>query len=306
MKTDDINSEYFVININELFRIAWKKKVTIFVITMLFAVFSVMYALSLSNIYTSSTILAPTHKDDSLSSRMASYSSLASIAGVPLNTEINKSQEAIEIIKSLDFFTNHFLPFVKPQDLLAAKSWSYNDKKITYDEKIFDEANNAWVMEFPDPKKKSPSSQDFYSEYRKILSINEDKKTTFVNISIKHISPQIAYDWLNIIITNINSSMQEQEKSTASNAIKFLNNAAQETSIKELKEAITSLLESQLQKLMLASAETSYVFKKIDSPYVPEKKTSPNRAIICISITFIGGIIGILVGFFDYYRKKIY
>lgn len=304
--SNDNSEDYYVLNLRDLFSILWTKKLIIIIVTLVFAIFSIFYALSLPNIYTSSAILAPTHKEDSLNSRMAALSSVASLAGVPVQADSSsKTQEAIERIKSLDFFTNYFLPNIKSQDLLAAETWSIINNKISYDDELYDISAKKWIRDVKFPKTPKPSSQEFYDEYRKILSISEDKKTYFVNISIQHISPHIAKAWLDIIIDNINLSMQEEEKLSATNSIQFLNNASQETSKNELKEAIAALLETQLQKLMLASAEKSYVFKKINSPFVPEIKTSPNRKIICIVITFFGGLLGVIIGLIDYqYRDK--
>ncbi|MDB9747805.1 LPS O-antigen length regulator, partial [Gammaproteobacteria bacterium] len=71
-----------------------------------------------------------------------------------------------------------------------------------------------------------------------------------------------------------------------------------------LKEAITQLLESQMQTLMMASVSESYIFKIINSPVVAEEKSSPSRAIICILGAFLGAIIGILFASILYYREE--
>ena len=39
---------------------------------------------------------------------------------------------------------------------------------------------------------------------------------------------------------------------------------------------------------MMASATESYIFKVINSPAVPEKKSAPSRALICLLVTFFG------------------
>ena len=58
-----------------------------------------------------------------------------------------------------------------------------------------------------------------------------------------------------------------------------------------------------MQILMLASSNEAYVFKAIDSPFVPEKKSSPRRALICIIGTLIGAILSLIIVFSQYYRK---
>ena len=51
---------------------------------------------------------------------------------------------------------------------------------------------------------------------------------------------------------------------------------------------MSSLIQDQVQVLMLAEASDDYVFKPIVSPIAPEKKSKPSRALICILGTIIG------------------
>ena len=290
------------INIIELISYFWKKKLTIFSITGIAAIISVIYSLSLPNIYTSSTLVAVANEKSSLSSKLGSYSSLAGLAGISIPRESNNSLEAIERIKSFDFFSEHFLPYIKLENLLAIKEWNPENNTILYDEKIFNNNSKKWIREkLPN----IPSNQEAYREYKDILNIYEDNKTLFVTISIDHQSPHIAKKWVEIIVKNINESMRNIDKKNALDSINFLNKEVENTNLKETKEAISKLVESQLQNLMLTSASESYVYKTLNAPIAPEKKTSPSRAIICILITFLGGVLGIIVAFIQFYRNEI-
>ena len=55
---------------------------------------------------------------------------------------------------------------------------------------------------------------------------------------------------------------------------------------------------------MLSSSGEYYVFKIIDSPVAPEKKSGPSRDIICIMGTFLGGIISILIALILNFRQS--
>ena len=290
------------INIIELISYFWKKKLTIISITGIAAIISVIYSLSLPNIYTSSTLVAVANEKSSLSSKLGGYSSIAGLAGISIPRESNNSLEAIERIKSFDFFSEHFLPYIKLENLLAIKEWNPENNTILYDEKIFNNNSKKWIRE---KLPTIPSNQEAYREYKDILTIYEDNKTLFVTISIDHQSPHIAKKWVEIIVKNINESMRNIDKKNALDSINFLNKEVENTNLKETKEAISKLVESQLQNLMLTSASESYVYKTLNAPIAPEKKTSPSRAIICILITFLGGVLGIFVAFIQFYRNEI-
>jgi LPS O-antigen subunit length determinant protein (WzzB/FepE family) len=261
-------------------------------ITLTFFLVSIFYASKLPNVYTSHAILAPNIEDKS-GPNLSSYSAIAGIAGIGLPSEsYSKSQEAMERLKSLDFFTNQFLPYVKLENIFAVEDWNAITNKLKYDESLYNSSKNRWVRDAEPPYKSIPSNQEAYEIYRDIFSISEDKNTKFVTISISHKSPHIADSWLKIIIKNINESMRFFDQKKAENAIDFLNKEAEVTRFTELSEAIGQLLETQMQTLMLTSISDDYVFKTISSSYAPEEKSSPNRFSIIFFITILGFILG--------------
>ena len=131
-----------------------------------------------------------------------------------------------------------------------------------------------------------------------------DIKTDFVSVSIKHLSPNIAKKWLDIIIFNINEKMREEDRKLALDSINFLNKSSEETNLVEIKEAISQLLQSEMQKLMLAAANENYIYKKLESPIAPERKSEPKRSLICILGTVLGGMFGVLITIIQYSRRN--
>lgn len=281
------------IDIKILLESCWKEKLTIFLITGLFAFGSVLYAISLPNIYQSSAILTPTSSNDSLQSKLSSLSALSSLAGVNIPVEASRSQEAIERIKSYEFFVKFFLPNIKLENLMAAKKWLPEENAIQYNEKVFDDKNSQWVGNFN--SKKKPSNQMAYIKYRQVVIVSADKKTPFVKISSKHVSPNVAMKWTDIIIKNINESMRNEDIELTYGYIDYLNEYLSSTKIQSLRDAISNLLEIQLQTLMIASSNEDYIFKIIDPPTAPELKLEPNRAIICIISSIVGAMLSIIL-----------
>tara|TARA_B100001057_G_scaffold63877_1_gene57433 strand:+ start:347 stop:1306 length:960 start_codon:yes stop_codon:yes gene_type:complete len=302
--TDNIDNYDAEIDLKELFLILWNKKILISFITTIAAILSLLYALSLPNIYSSHALLAPSNPNESLTSKLGAYSALAGMAGVSIpGTTSDPSLEAIERIKSFDFFSNHFLPYIKLENLVAVEEWVPGKNTLLYDEEAFDSNNGMWIRKVEYPLSIIPSNQEAYRVYREILSISLDQKNQFVSVSISHKSPFLTKKWLDIIIKNINESMREIDKQSALNSINFLNESSQVTNLIEIKEVLAQLLEGQMQKLMLASANKNYIYKEIESPVAPETKSSPSRGMICILGTILGGIFGILLAFVSHYSS---
>lgn len=293
---DKYNKNDEEINLKDLLEIILHRKLTILLITTSAAFLSLIFSLSLPDIYSSRTILAPTNEEESLNSKLGGLSSL-SFVGVRIPGEsATKSQEAIERIKSFEFFSKHFLPNIQLENIMAVKKWKNDSNELIYKIDLFDKNNDEWVLK--------PSIQEAYEVYIDHINIDEDQKTSFVTISISHQSPYIAQKWINIIVDQINENMRKVDAELAKKSISYLSEAYERTKIESIKNAISQLLEGQMQTLMLTASNNDYVYKTIDSPIVPEKKTEPSRAVICIIGTIVGGILSLFIAFFLSYRDQ--
>lgn len=292
---ENINDE---IDLKEFFSILWNKKKLIAIITSIFFFASAIYALSLPNIYKSQALLAPKAQEESLSSNIGSFSPLASLSGVGLKATGTPALEGMERIKSFEFFSSYFLPKIKMENILAVEKWVPEKNILIYDDNKFNKEKNEWV------RKKKPSSQEAFKIYKKTLSVNQDEDTSFVRISMKHLSPIVAQKWVNIIIQEVNESMRKIDADEAEQSIRFLNQTAKTTNIQPIKETIAKLLESQMKTLMLTSSNEAYVFKVIDSPIIPEEKSEPSRTIICFIGAILGAFFSIVVSFIQNYRES--
>tara|TARA_B110000908_G_scaffold16035_1_gene18154 strand:+ start:357 stop:1259 length:903 start_codon:yes stop_codon:yes gene_type:complete len=289
------------VDIKDLLKIISKKKTAILILAILFSLGSFIYSFISPSIYTSSALLMSSNQNDSLSSKLGSYSSLAGLAGVNIpNDSSNPTKEAIARIKSFSFFVNHFLSHIKLENLVAAKNWVKNDNSIIYNKKIYDVSQGKWVESASLLK---PSNQEAYQYYLKLLSISEDPKTSFVLIEMDHVSPNIAQEWVDLIIQNINESMREDNERIAIQSIEFLQKTYQETQLTQIQVAITNLLQTQMQNLMLTSANKNFVFKIIDSPFSPEKKSSPGKLTFIIAGLFLGLFLGIAYSLISFFIK---
>ena len=294
------------IDFRAIFNVIIEKKFFIVIFTSFFSISVLVYSILIPNIYESRAILAPSSLNENLASQLSSFSSLAGLAGVSLPAgDASKDQEAVERMKSYEFFSDFIYPNIKVENLIAIKKWLPQSNEIIYKDDTFDSKNNKWVREVSYPKMQVPTRQEAFREFIKHINISVDKKTSFVTISIKHKSGVIAERWLSMIIKNINESMRQEDIEISSNSILYLESKAQSTKIQSLKDAISNLLESQMKTLMFASSNEDYIFKIIDSPIIPEQKISPQRSLICIFGFLIGLILSIAIVLFQkYFLKK--
>jgi LPS O-antigen subunit length determinant protein (WzzB/FepE family) len=286
------------IDLKELFMVLWAGKWLVMGVTAIAAIVSVMVALMLPNIYTSSALLAPAESTSGgMSSLMKQYGGLASLAGVSLpgGGDGSKAGLAKELMRSRAFLAE----FVERRDILpdlmATKAWDASANIIEYDAELYDVEANVWVRDVEPPKQAEPSMQEAYKAFTDILSVSEDKETAFVTVSIEHQSPYVAQQWVSWLVDDINQAVKDQDVAEAKRSIEYLKEQVSNTSLAELQTMFFELIQSQTETIMLAEVRPEYVFKTIDPAVVPEEKSKPKRALICVLGTMLGGMLGVLI-----------
>lgn len=287
------------IDLKELFLVLWNGKVVITLITGFAAVCAVLYALSLPNIYESKALLAPKGESGAggLAGLARQYGGLASLAGINIGGgggESSKSKMAQQKIQSLDFFTRHLYERIV-LDLMAVDHWDAGSGALIYDSEVFDVENQKWVRDISYPRQVKPSPQEAHKAFLEVLTLSEDENTSLVTIAIKHESPVIAQAWVALIIEAVTEELRGSDVEEAQGSIAFLEQQRAQTSLVSLDEVFAQLIEEQTKTIMLANVSKDYVFNVIDPAVVPELKSEPKRALICILGTLLGGMLGILL-----------
>ena len=299
------------IDLREIFYVLLERKWIIVSITAFVSIIGVIYSLLLPNIYESKAMLVPVNSSSGISGALGSYSGLAGLAGIslPSGGDEGNSAKAIQKISSLSFFENNILPNIHLPDLMAVKSWNSKTNTLTFDDSIYDTNSNTWIRDFSYPQQQIPSAQESFEVFKTAhLSLSEDKKSGFITLAIKHQSPFIAKQWVELIINQVNAFYRQKDKSESEKAVSYLNQQISITGLSEIKQVLAQLLQEETKKLTLIEANQYYVFDYIDPPVVMEKKSEPARAIICILSLILGGILGCLVVLIRHYffNKKTF
>ena len=197
-------------------------------------------------------------------------------------------------IQSLDFFTRNLYEKVV-LDLMAVDHWDAASGALVYDPDVFDVKSQTWVREVDYPYQVQPSAQEAHEAFLEILSLSEDKETSFITIAIKHQSPVVAQAWVTLIIEAVTEELRGSDVEEAQGSIAFLEQQRAQTSLVSLDEVFAQLIEEQTKTIMLANVSKDYVFNVIDPAVVPELKSEPKRALICILGTLLGGMFGVLL-----------
>jgi LPS O-antigen subunit length determinant protein (WzzB/FepE family) len=252
------------IDLRELFATLWTGKWWIIASTVIFAVAGVFYALSKPDIYQASALLAPAQGQEAGSRIGGQLSGLASLAGVSLGGgNANKTTIAKEVLQSRAFLTEFIHRHNLSEELMAAEAWNKSQEEWVYNREVYNPATGEWGRD------------------------DEGKS----------LSPVAARQWVEWLVHDVNEHMRAQDVQEAEASIDYLESKLQETNIAGMQQVFYQLIENETRTVMLANAQQEYVFKTVDPAVVPQEKSEPKRALICIVATLIGGMLGVLIVF---------
>ena len=295
------------IDLRELFGALWAGSRKIIAITAVFAFVSVIYALSLSDQYKATVLLAPAQSDSSdLSGALGQLGGLASLAGVSIGSgESSEAQMAQEIMKSWSFIDVFIAENNISVEVYAAEGWSRGSNELQIDDDIYDAETKTWLVENDNTGEVGPpSSWVLFQAFSERLVVSENKKSGLVSVSIEYYSPQIAKQWLDMYVAAINAHMQQRQMEKVTNNINYLQAQIENTSIAEMREVFYTIIAEQTKNKMLAEASPDYAFVAVSPSMVPEEKSQPERAFICIIGTLLGGILSVLLVLVMHYARK--
>jgi uncharacterized protein involved in exopolysaccharide biosynthesis len=262
------------IDLIELFHVVWRGKWVVIAITFIFFAIAVAYALLATSWYRAEVLLIPAEKQ-STSGLMAQFGGLAGLAGISVGTD--DSAEPIAVLESAGF-TRSFIEGESLLSVLLADEWN----PVTKSWKESD------AVEQPDWR---DAVEYFENDVR---SVNKDSSTGLVTLAINWTDPGIAADWANKLVKRLNDTMRERALDDANSNVAYLRAEMTTTNIVAVQQAIGRLLESEMQKLMLARGKEEFSLRVIDRAEPPKQPTSPQRLLVVALSTLAGSVFSLL------------
>ena len=262
-------------SLKDIFMAIWTNRFLIIVFPILVGSITAIYNLTLPDMYKAEILLASSQS--STQNPTSAQSGLAALAGINLSSGTDeKTLIAIETLKSRKFISEFLIRHEALPALMAPISWDSKEDILEvgeYDGSI-QEATKAFLDIF------------FVGKL--------SERTPFVLMTITHISPTQARDWLESMVADLNKSLSQREVTEVESSINYLQEQINKTKVSDLKQLFYSLIQAQTSKGMLAEVRPEYAFRVIDPAFAPELKHSPHRAIITLQ-SVIYSFIAIIV-----------
>lgn len=134
----------------------------------------------------------------------------------------------------------------------------------------------------------------FENSIRKVVI---SPKGGLVTLTITWSDPVLAAKWANGLVEMTNADLRDKAIQEADRDIAYLNEQAQKTNMVEIKDAIFSLMKSELNRAMIARGTTEYAFKVLDPAVPPELPSSPRKVLWIVGGTVAGFLLAIFITF---------
>jgi uncharacterized protein involved in exopolysaccharide biosynthesis len=232
-------------------------------------------------IYRASAVMVPAESDNSslgsaLSSSLGQLGGLASLVGVGVGSSGVGTEEALAVMRSTQF-TQSFIEERNLMPDLYPKNW--------------DAASGKWKGSADEQPRIARAVKRFVTT---ISSVDQNKKTGLVTLSVDFNDRQKAALWANALVDKLNEEMRSRAIAKADASIGYLQTALAATAEVATRESINRLLESQIKQRMMANVSHEYAFRIVDRATPPEADDilRPNRLLLLAT----GPLLGLLLG----------
>jgi uncharacterized protein involved in exopolysaccharide biosynthesis len=283
MNNEQVNatSDPEELSLFDLVRILWADRKLIVLVTVLGLIAGVSFALLSRPWYRVSVVMLPITSNgaEGALGRLGGLASLAGVVGLDLGGS-KDSKEAMAVLTSKGFARD----FIQDNDLLSvllAKKW--------------DSEKKAWretdVRKQPDIR----DAVQYFDKY--VRRVSEDKKTGLVTLSVEWTDPILAEQWATSLVERLNAQMRKQALEEGERNVDFLRKEMTNTNLTSLQQSLGKILESEMQKLLLARGNEEFSFKVIDPAVVPKKPYKPAPVMMALGGMMMGLVLSSLFVF---------
>jgi uncharacterized protein involved in exopolysaccharide biosynthesis len=263
------------LDIAELIKVLWQSKWRIAGITSFCTALALSYALLATPWYQAEVLLAPV--EERAESALANqFGSIASIAGINVGNN-GLIASAIATLESRELAGE----FIEDHQLLTvffADDWDADQKR--------------WKEEDPEDWPDVRNAVKFFQE--EMLTVTQDRQTSMVTLSLTWTDADQAAEWANELAVRVNARMRKRALKEAETNVAYLGEELAKTTVVTMQQSISRLLETEMQKLMLARGSEEYAFRVIDVAQAPRKPDRPRRLLITALGMMVGGMLALI------------
>jgi hypothetical protein len=265
------------VTFGELLRGIWDSKWVVLAVSLALALAAGLVAKVLPKEYQVAIVVSPVTEDSSggklggLSSVLSEVGGLSALGGLSLGGSSQKG-EYVAVLQS-EALTEDYIRSKGLLQVLYSKLW--------------DPVTEKWTVS---NVRKQPTVWKANQVFKKrIRTVIVDNRTGLVTMTIKWTDPIAAATWANDLVRLTNDYLRTKAIAESERHIAYLGEQASKTDVIGVKQAIYSILESEINKEMIARGREEYALRVIDPAFPPEMASSPIATLWAV-VGMVGGL----------------
>jgi uncharacterized protein involved in exopolysaccharide biosynthesis len=147
----------------------------------------------------------------------------------------------------------------------------------------------AGKWDIDDPEAIPDVRDGVYYFDRNVRTVSDDRRTELVTLSIDWKDPVLAAEWAGKLVERLNDRLRRRALAESQDSIQHLRLQLGEANQVPVRDAISRLLESELEKEVLAKTTPDFAFRVVDKAAVPRRKRKPQRLLIAVAVMVLAG-----------------
>jgi uncharacterized protein involved in exopolysaccharide biosynthesis len=261
-RNHDLEAE---ISFSDVFDVIWAKRWIVLFVTIFSTTAAGVATLVVHKKYTASitvsavSVSGANGQTGALGGLSSQFQGLAALAGVSGAGDSKKS-EILAVLQS-ESLTEAYIRENDLLPLLFPKQW--------------DPINKKWKISDPEKVPTLWKANQYFK--KQVRSVVTDPKTGLVTVTIVWNDPKLAAQWANGLVRMTNDYLRNEAIKESERNITYLTEQVVKTDVLGVRQAIYSILQNEIEKLMLARGSTP--LKVLDSAFVPEIPSSPKLSL---------------------------
>ncbi|MDP9087169.1 MAG: Wzz/FepE/Etk N-terminal domain-containing protein [Pseudomonadota bacterium] len=251
------------VSLSDTVGVLWRRKWLIAGVTLAFGVAAGAAALIVPKSYVALSVVSPVSNSQGggamsgLGALASQFGGLASLAGVAMPGD-SKKFEYLAVLQS-EILTEKYIQDNNLLPIIFQSKWNSD--------------RNTWKSTDP---KKIPTLWDGNAKFKKkIRSVSNDTKTGLATITITWTDPKLAAKWANDLVKITNEYLRAKAIHDSEASLAYLNEQALKTNEVAIRQGIYSLIQGEINKVMMAKGSEEYALRVVDPAVAPEKPFSP-------------------------------
>ncbi len=282
--------DYFNIRLLDILISFRKLYLKILLVTSIGAIITVLFSLSIPEKYVSQAISVKAEE-----SQPTINQSTGNLLGILGSQTISRSvDKTITILNSRSFFRNFYENDKFLFELMAVLSFNIHNKKYNINERLYDLKENKWIQK--------PTFEESYEVFHDVFSVSSDMVTNEIYTITKHPNPMVALEWNKDILAKINQITKDKQIKKSQSAIDYYKIQLLKESSVSVRSVLMSSMATELQTIATSNSTDEYSLEVIDPPFLPERSSEPNNAVISI----LGSILSFVIACLFFITRDLY